>query len=271
MSEPSLDPPAAAAAHEALFERRGAVALLTLNRPDKLNSFTRTMHRDIGAALDQVERDGGIRALVVTGAGRGFCAGQDLAGLDLDDVGDLHDVIYSCFNPLVLRLQRLRVPTLAAVNGVAAGAGASLAMCCDIAIAAESASFVQAFSKIGLVPDTGGTWFLPQRLGLPRALALAMTGDKLPARQAAEWGLVWQCVPDAELLPTTLALAERLAAMPTRALVATRALLRDAGSRGLAEQLDQECLVQTELGLSHDYREGVAAFNAKRAPRFTGQ
>ncbi|MBU6437061.1 MAG: enoyl-CoA hydratase/isomerase family protein, partial [Betaproteobacteria bacterium] len=176
--------------HPVLLTTQGAVAVVTLNRPDKLNSVTRDMHAALRTQLDYIEQDQAIRALVLTGAGRGFCAGQDLAGLKHGDVGDLHDVIAHHYNPLIRRLQHLRVPTVAAVNGVAAGAGASLAMACDIVVAGRSASFVQAFSKIGLVPDSGGTWLLPQRVGAARALALAMLGDKLPAEQAAQWGLV---------------------------------------------------------------------------------
>ncbi len=247
-----------------------AVALLTLNRPDKLNSFTRELHGALRSALDEVERDTTIRALIITGAGRGFCAGQDLSDLNMGNTQDLRDVIHMHYNPLILRLQTLRVPTMAAVNGVAAGAGASLAMACDITIAAKSASFVQAFSKIGLVPDSGSTWLLPERIGLPRALALAMTGDKLSAELAAQWGAVWQCVDDAQLMPTAHALAAKLAALPTRALTATRTLMRNAATSTLAQQLEAECDAQAELGMSHDCLEGVAAFLEKRPAKFTG-
>ncbi|WP_439519713.1 enoyl-CoA hydratase-related protein [Hydrogenophaga sp.] len=258
-----------------VYEERGAVALLTLNRPEALNSFTRQMHRDLWAALDRAEANAAVRALVITGAGRGFCAGADLAEFDFEPGPDLVQradpgpVIDQAFNPTVRKLQGLRMPTIAAVNGVAAGAGASLAMTCDIAIAATGASFIQAFSKIGLIPDAGGSWFLVERLGLPRAMALAMTGDKLPAAQAREWGLVWDVSDDC--VAAAMALAERLAVMPTKALVATRALLRDAGTRTLNQQLDVERDTQSSLGRTHDYIEGVMAFREKRPARFKGE
>jgi len=258
-----------------LYETRGAVALLTLNRPEALNSFTRQMHRDLWAALDRAEADKTTRALVLTGAGRGFCAGADLAEFDFEPGPDLVQradpgpVIDQAFNPTARRIQALRMPVVAAVNGVAAGAGASLAMTCDIAIAAPGASFIQAFSKIGLIPDAGGSWFLVERLGLARAMALAMTGDKLPAAQAKEWGLIWDVQDDP--LAAALAMAEKLATMPTQALVATRALLRDAGTRTLNEQLDVERDTQSVLGRTHDYIEGVMAFRQKRPAQFKGE
>lgn len=266
---------APAAGATVLYETRGAVALLTLNRPEALNSFTRQMHRDLWAALDRAEADKTIRALVLTGAGRGFCAGADLAEFDFEPGPDLVQradpgpVIDQAFNPTARRIQSLRMPVVAAVNGVAAGAGASLAMTCDIAIAAPGASFIQAFSKIGLIPDAGGSWFLVERLGLARAMALAMTGDKLPAAQAKEWGMIWDVQDDP--LAAALAMAEKLATMPTQALVATRALLRDAGTRTLNEQLDVERDTQSAMGRTHDYIEGVMAFRQKRPAQFKGE
>lgn len=258
-----------------LYEERGAVAVATLNRPQALNSFTRQMHRELGDAMARVENNPVIRALVITGAGRGFCAGADLAefdftpGPDMVARADPGPIIDQAFNPTVRRLQALRVPTIAAVNGVAAGAGASLVMTCDIAIAAPGASFIQAFSKIGLIPDAGGSWFLVERLGLARAMALAMTGDKLSATQARDWGMIWDIAE--EPMAAALALAERLSVMPTKALVATRHLLRDASTRTLNEQLDAERDTQSALGRTHDYIEGVLAFLQKRPAQFKGE
>ena len=258
-----------------LYSEQGGVAVVTLNRPQSLNSFTRQMHLDLWAALDRAEANPAIRALVITGAGRGFCAGADLAEFDfapgpgLVERADPGPIIEQAFNPTARRLQRLRMPTIAAVNGVAAGAGASLAMTCDIAIAAPTASFIQAFSKIGLIPDAGGSWFLVERLGLARAIALAMTGDKLPAAQAREWGLIWEVADDCLAAATDL--AQRLAVMPTKALVATRQLLRDGSTRTLHQQLDAERDTQSDMGRTHDYIEGVTAFLEKRPAQFKGE
>ena len=256
------------------FAVEAGIARLTLNRPDRLNSFTDRMHEEVREALTRVETDPAIRVLVLAGAGRGFCAGQDLNDRSVsagDAAPDLGASVEKNYKPLVLRLQNLRVPTVCAVNGVAAGAGASLALACDVVVAGRSASFLQAFSKIGLIPDTGGTWFLPQRVGMARAMGLALLAEKLPAEKAAEWGLIWQCVDDAELAATVDALATQFATAPTRALVRTRQLMRASMSQDLAAQLDAERDAMRELGQSPDYREGVAAFMEKRAPRFTGQ
>ena len=258
-----------------LYAEQGAVALLTLNRPLALNSFTRQMHRELWAALDRAEANPAIRALVITGSGRAFCAGADLAEFDFEPGPDLvaradpGPVIDQAFNPTVRRLQNLRLPTIAAVNGVAAGAGASLAMTCDMAVASPGATFIQAFSKIGLIPDAGGTWFLPQRLGLARAMGLALTGDRLGAQQALEWGMIWEVADDC--LAAALALAQRLAVMPTVALVATRQMLHSASTRSLNQQLDAERDTQSTMGRTHDYIEGVLAFRAKRPAQFKGE
>jgi 2-(1,2-epoxy-1,2-dihydrophenyl)acetyl-CoA isomerase len=274
MAEATTQPPATTAEAPILFEVQGGVGIVTLNRPQALNSFTRPMHKALWDALDEAEANPAIRALVITGAGRGFCAGADLAEFDFEDGpnrierADPGPVIQQAFNPTARRLQSLRMPTLAAVNGVAAGAGMSFAMGCDIAIAAPGASFIQAFSKIGLIPDAGSTWLLTQRLGLPRAMALALTGDKLSAAQAKEWGLIWDVADDC--LAATLALAQRLAAMPTQALVATRHLMRDSTTRTFNQQLDAERDAQSAMGKTHDYFEGVMAFRQKRPANFKG-
>ena len=257
-----------------LFTTQDGIARLTLNRPDKLNSFTGAMHAELRDALDRIQADKTMRVLVITGAGRAFCAGQDLADPDMAvgaTMPDVGNVVEQNYKPLILRLQNLRVPTVAMVNGVAAGAGASLALACDLVIAGKGASFLQAFSKIGLVPDTGGTWFLPQRVGMARAMGLAMLADKLPAEKAAEWGLIWQAVEDADLAATVDKLATQLSTMPTKALVRTRQALHAAPTHTLEQQLSMEGGFMRELGWSPDFAEGVAAFMEKRAPRFTGQ
>ena len=257
------------------FEVVDGIARLTLNRPDKLNSFTDDMHAELRVALDSIQVDSAIRVLVLTGAGRAFSAGQDLGDramqIQSGKMPDIGNTVERNYKPLVLRLQNLRVPTIAAVNGIAAGAGASVALACDLVIATKSASFLQAFSKIGLIPDTGGTWFLPQRVGMARAMGLALLAEKMPAEKAADWGLIWECVEDAEFTGRINTLAKHLSTAPTKALVRTRQAMHAAPGHTLEQQLSFEGGFMRELGWSPDYAEGVKAFMEKRAPNFTGE
>ena len=254
-----------------LISNQAAVRFLTLNRPAALNSFTAAMHLELRLALEAAAADASVRCLVLTGAGRGFCAGQDLNDEGMGQDGspaDVEGVVERLYKPLALRIRSMPVPVIAMVNGVAAGAGANIALGCDMVIAARSASFNQAFAKIGLVPDGGGSWQLPRLVGRARALGLALTGDKLPAEEAAAMGMIWRCVDDADLPASTLALAQRLAAGPSRALAATRRLLDDAVAMDFDDALSQEARVQGEMSRSADFAEGVAAFLHKRAPVF---
>jgi 2-(1,2-epoxy-1,2-dihydrophenyl)acetyl-CoA isomerase len=249
------------------------IAILTLNRPDKLNSFTQAMHLEVRAALNALQEDPTVRVLVLTGAGRGFCAGQDLGdravapGAKPADLGDSVEQFYA---PLVMTLRSLPMPVICAVNGVAAGAGANLALVCDIVIAAKSATFIEAFCRLGLIPDTGGTWHLPRLVGMARATGLAMLGDKLSAEKAEQWGLIWRCVPDADLMTEVMAMATHFSTAPTKGLAFTKKALQASYANTLPEQLQLEGAMMRELGNSHDYREGVAAFLAKRPANFTG-
>lgn len=255
-----------------LFHLAGGVARLTLNRPERLNSFNVAMHGEVRDALTRATQQQ-ARVLVLTGAGRGFCAGQDLGDRAVAPGGqgvDLGASVEQYYKPLVLALANAPMPVIAAVNGVAAGAGANIALACDLVIAARSASFVQSFCKLGLVPDSGGTWVLPRLVGQARALGLALLGDKLPAQQAADWGLIWRCVDDGEFAATVDALATQLAAAPTRGLVRSKQAIRSSAQYSLEQQLDIERDYMRELGASADYAEGVAAFIEKRAARFTG-
>lgn len=261
--------PATSVSHETIdFTVDAGVATLTLRRPDKLNAFTEQMHAEIRDAMSTVATETDIRCLLLTGTGKGFCAGQDLADLDFSA---LSDVLEKNYNPLVKSIVNLDKPVICAVNGVAAGAGANLALACDIVIAARSASFIQAFSKIGLVPDAGGTWTLPRVVGAPRAMALAMLGEKVSAEKAADWGMIWEVVDDQDLATHANALATHLAAQPTAALALTKKLLRESFSRSLDDQLALERDFQTAASHTADFREGVDAFLNKRAPHFIGR
>jgi 2-(1,2-epoxy-1,2-dihydrophenyl)acetyl-CoA isomerase len=256
------------------FEIVGAVARLVLNRPDRLNSFTTQMHGEVAEALSVVETDAAVRALLLTGEGRGFCAGQDLSDRAVapgSEPVDLGDSVERYYAPLIRRLAGMDKPVVCAVNGVAAGAGANIALACDIVIAARSARFIQSFANIGLIPDSGGTWILPRLVGQARALGLAMTGEPLSAELAESWGLIWRCVDDDALEAESLALATRFATGPTRGLVATKRAIRGAMLKSLDDELVIERDLMRELGRSADYQEGVAAFMAKRPPVFTGR
>jgi 2-(1,2-epoxy-1,2-dihydrophenyl)acetyl-CoA isomerase len=252
-----------------LTDNAGGIARITLNRPDRLNSFTRAMHAELRDALDKL---GDARVVVLTGAGRGFCAGQDLndRAVAPGEAVDLGETVEESWNPLIRKLASLPQPVIARVNGVAAGAGANIALACDLVIAASSAKFIQSFSALGLIPDSGGSWHLPRLVGQARALGLALTGDPLPAEKAAEWGLIWKAVVDEQLDAEVDTVAAKLAALPPLGLAAIKQIIRTSGSRTLDEELDLQRDEMRRLGFTHDYREGVAAFLEKRPARFEG-
>ena len=254
-----------------LFQVASGAARLTFNRPDRLNSFNVEMHAEVADALSQVERDDAVRALLITGSGRGFCAGQDLSDSAVAPGVDLGESLESRYNPLIKRLIHLPKPVVCAVNGVAAGAGANIAFAADIVLAAKSAFFIQSFSSIGLVPDSGGTWILPRLAGHARALALALTGDRLTADKAEEWGMIWRAIDDAQLMNEADKLLYRFAGGPTKGYAAIKLAMRQGWAASLDQQLDLERDLQRELGASQDYKEGVAAFGEKRTPRFSGR
>lgn len=256
-----------------LLHDHGTWAKLVLNRPDKLNSFNDRMHAELQATLQTVEETG-KRAVLLTGAGRGFCAGQDLSARDpkrMESPPDLGDTLTRLFNPLVTRIATLPIPVVCAVNGVAAGAGANVALACDIVLAAQSARFIQSFARVGLIPDAGGSWTLPRLLGPARAMALAMTAEPLDAQTAVDWGLIWRCLPDADLMAEAEALTERLSQGPTHGLAQIKTAIRSAPDHSLDRHLAFEADLQRGCGHSADYAEGVSAFLEKRAPRFTGE
>jgi 2-(1,2-epoxy-1,2-dihydrophenyl)acetyl-CoA isomerase len=257
-----------------LVSVEAGVATITLNRPEKLNALNPDMHERLRSALERAAGEESIRAVLLTGSGRGFCTGQDLSERDVSPGAppiDLSVSLGSYYNPLVRRMRALPKPIVCAVNGVAAGAGANLALACDIVIAARSASFVQAFSRLGLVPDAGGTYFLPRLVGTARAMGLALLAEKLTAEQAAQWGLIWKVADDATLAAEAQTLAAQLAAGPTKGYGNLKRALYASSGNSLDAQLDLERDLQRELGLSQDYREGVTAFKEKRPPRFKGK
>jgi 2-(1,2-epoxy-1,2-dihydrophenyl)acetyl-CoA isomerase len=256
------------------FTIDSGIAVLTLNRPDRLNSFTQAMHLEVRDALAKLQADKSVRVLLITGAGRGFCAGQDLNDRAVEPGApgvDLGESVEKFYAPLVMTIKNLPMPVICAVNGVAAGAGANLALACDIVLAAKSASFIEAFCKLGLIPDTGGTWHLPRLVGPARALGLAMLGEKLTAEKAEQWGLIWRCVADDELMNEAMAMARHFATAPTKGLAFTKQAMQASYANTLPEQLQLEANMMRELGHSHDYREGVAAFIAKRPASFKGE
>ena len=257
-----------------LYAANDGIVRITLNRPDRLNSFTTAMHAELRDAIDAAKCDESARVLLLTGAGRGFCAGQDLSDRAIapgQTPVDLGASLDNNYKPLVLALQSLPIPAVCAVNGVAAGAGANVALACDLVIATKSASFIQAFSKIGLIPDSGGTYFLPRLVGTARAMGIAMLGERISAQQAADWGLIWKCVEDAEFAAAVDTLLSDLAQAPTGGLAQTKRALHASASNTLEAQLDLERDIQRELGMSDDYLEGVTAFLEKRPPKFTGK
>jgi 2-(1,2-epoxy-1,2-dihydrophenyl)acetyl-CoA isomerase len=257
-------------AYETIVFEQGPVARVTLNRPDRLNSFTAVMHDELRDALANLAD---ARVVVLTGAGRGFCAGQDLndRAVAPGEAVDLGQTVETCWNPLIRTLTSLPQPVIARVNGVAAGAGANIAIACDIVVAARSAKFIQSFSAIGLIPDSGGTWHLPRLVGQARALGLALTGEPLAADKAAEWGLIWKAVEDEALDAEVDAVAGRLASLPPLGLAAIKEMIRSSWQYSLDEELERQAGAMRRLGFTEDYREGVAAFLEKRTPNFTGR
>lgn len=255
------------------YETDGGVAVLTLNRPDVLNSFHLDMAREVQHALARIAEDDAVRAVLLTGEGRGFCAGQDLSSVPIipgEPMPDLADTVRAQYNPIIRAIRELPKPVVCAVNGVAAGAGANLAFACDIVLASSEATFIQSFARIGLIPDSGGTFFLPRLVGFARASALALLAEKITAAQAREWGLIWATCEPAELMPSAREMAAALAEQPTRGLGLTKQALNASLTNTLDAQLDLEADLQSHAGRTDDFLEGVVAFREKRKPRFRG-
>lgn len=254
-----------------ILHKENGVGYITLNRPESYNSFNRDMALTLQGHLDECEKDSEIRCIYITGAGKGFCSGQDLSEAMSPSPEEFERMVREHYNATILRLRNIEKPIIAAVNGVAAGAGANIALACDIVLASECASFVQAFSKIGLIPDSGGTWFLPRLVGMQRAAALMMTGDKVPAKEAVAMGMIYKAIPDDQFVAESKKLAQTLAQMPTKGIGLTKRLLNETYDNSLEEHLDMEKAIQVQAGATHDFKEGVKAFIEKRKPVFKGE
>lgn len=256
------------------LEINDGIALMTLNRPEQLNSFNTEMHEQMRTALKRIDQDKSIRVMVLTGTGRGFCAGQDLSDRNVapgTQTPDLGESLEKRYNPMIRKIKALPMPVICAVNGVAAGAGANIALACDIVLAAKSASFIQAFCKLGLIPDSGGTWSLPKTVGMARAKGMALLGEKIGAEQAESWGMIWRAIDNDKLMDDTMTMAKHFASQPTKGLALIKRALHASDNNSFGEQLDLERDLQRLAGRTQDYREGVAAFMAKRPANFTGK
>jgi len=254
-----------------LFEQKDSIAIITLNRPDTFNSFIREMALELQNILEKCNADDSIRCIVITGSGKAFCAGQDLKEAIDPEKSNLEQIVKEHYNPLIKKIRQIEKPIIAAVNGVAAGAGANLALACDIVVAANSASFIQAFSKIGLIPDSGGTFFLPRLIGLPKATAIMMTGEKVTADNAEKMGMIYKVFKDSDFINQVMNLAETIASMPTKGLGYTKQLLNESFTNDLSAQLEAEGKMQVIASETEDHKEGILAFIEKRLPRFKGK
>ena len=254
-----------------LFEQKDSFGIITLNRPDTFNSFIREMALELQNILEKCSSDNKIRCIIITGAGKAFCAGQDLNEAMDPEQSNIEEIVKKHYNPIIKKLRKIEKPIIAAVNGVAAGAGANLALACDIVVAADSASFIQAFSKIGLIPDSGGTYFLPRLIGLPKATAIMMTGERVTANNAEKMGMIYKVFPDATFLNEALELAKTISIMPTKGLGYTKRLLNQTFSNDLSSQLEVEGKMQVVASKTEDHKEGVLAFIENRIPKFSGK